>query len=534
VLSLLLACVEPAKVDSSNPAPLESLPTLDSPAESEPARDSDSEPRDSPRDSQPTWIDEDGDGFEAEADCDDQDASIHPGAPEVCGDGVDQDCDGADAGYRSGTVKTGEAELLVYGGDYDRLGNSAAVVQGLAGTGTLRALVGAYADGNGSVLLLDGSEVGELSASSVSRVVGASDDSAFGRDISSAGDADDDGSVDLLVGALWTEGRAGRVTLVRGPLSLGYAVTEADTSWLGEAEDDFLGTGVSGGGDVNGDGLDDLLLGAAGADTSELQAGRAYLLLGPNDHGRPLSEADAVVEGVESAGYVGYDLGLGSDINEDGYHDLAIGAPYADEEGRLYVFLGPVSGTQLATEADTIVRGDGQNANLGWAVRTPGDLNRDGVGDLLVGAPGTWGTQRGQGAVGVLYGPLSGGSHSLDGLGHRLVGEKKDGSAGHAMDVVGDVDGDGWLDLLVGAPTAYQGGIAGQAALFHGPITADRGFADAALLIEGEGSDQVGSAVSGGDLDSDGSVELVLGAYTNGLGGVQAGGVYVLSTCASD
>ena len=100
------------------------------------------------------------------------------------------------------------------------------------------------------------------------------------------------------------------------------------------------------------------------------------------------------------------------------------------------------------------------------------------------------------------------------------------------MDVGGDVDGDGWVDFLVGAPTAYQSGIAGQVALFYGPVTADRGFGDAPLLVEGESSDQVGSAVTGGDLDGDGSIELVLGAYTNGLGGAQAGGVFVMETCA--
>ena len=88
MLTLFLACAEPAKVDSS-PIPSVESPVPESPSESDPPRESDSEPPDSPRDSEPVVIDEDGDGFPLEEDCDDTDASVYPGAREICGDELD-------------------------------------------------------------------------------------------------------------------------------------------------------------------------------------------------------------------------------------------------------------------------------------------------------------------------------------------------------------------------------------------------------------------------------------------------------------
>jgi hypothetical protein len=169
--------------------------------------------------------------------------------------------------------------------------------------------------------------------------------------------------------------------------------------------------------------------------------------------------------------------------------------------------------------------GNTTSAYLGSTLADLGDVTGDGLADLGVGAPGYTGTFSSAGAVFVL-GPLHEGGAPVA----TLLGEATSDGFGTALRGAGDVDGDGVGDVLVGAPAAeVVAGSEGVTWLFLGPVLGALIPGDAALYLHGAaGSDQAGSAVAAGDVDGDGTRELLVGAITNDTGGADAGAVYVV------
>jgi len=207
--------------------------------------------------------------------------------------------------------------------------------------------------------------------------------------------------------------------------------------------------------DVDGDGVQDLLLATEGEDDDALPPGAVHVLAGPVSGIVALSSAAATLTGGEDS-ELGGELAAG-DTNGDGYDDVVA----SGDGDREYVFLGPVSGTHSVAEADAVLR---IAYGAGGSLAT-GDVDGDDVGDVVIGAPGDEDLDR-RSIIYLAYGPFSG-EMELSDTGARFIGNMTD-LAGRSV-AVGDVNDDGLDDVLIGAPGDDVGGkAAGAAYLFYG------------------------------------------------------------------
>jgi len=471
-----------------------------------------------------------------DTDCDDTDEHVYVGAPEDCDDGVVNDCDAsaADALWSCGLGPTeglGDAEVKLLGvAGNDQAGFTVAGAGAVGGDGLPDLLVGAHyhdspANDAGAAYLLTTPTAGDRSLSTASaKLTGDAALDYAGEAICAAGDVDGDGFGDFLMGA-WGDDRAangaGVAWLVYGPVAAGtQAVSSVGVGLTGELAGDTAGYAVAGAGDVNGDGLPDLLVGATGEDTGGSLSGAAYLVLGAPTAGS-LSGAAQKFTGVDAGGRAGKALAGAGDLDGDGLADLAVGGPNVDgtdfDSGVVYLLLGaglPLDGTDLPlSSADVVLSGIAAGDLAGTSVAGVGDTDGDGLDDLLVGAPGESTIGVDGGAAYLLLGlPASG---DLTGAAATLATASAGAHAGCSVASAGDVDGDGAPDLLVGA--YGESGVrseAGAAYLLLGPVVGSVSLADAAVTFQGEAlSDYAGYSVAGaGDVDADGHDDLLFGA----------------------
>jgi hypothetical protein len=315
-------------------------------------------------------------------------------------------------------------------------------------------------------------------------------------------DANGDGHADLAVGAPGTPTSAGSVYVYLGGPS-GLGTTAAKLSDPGNAAGDAFGQSVASAGDINGDGYADLVVGAPGAPSS---TGSAYVYLGGSSGLSttpiPLSNpsdvpGDSFGQSVAGAG----------DVNGDGYADLVVGAPGVSHlTGSVYVYLGGPSGLALipTTLEDP---GDAVGDSFGLSVATAGDVNGDGYADLAVGAPGVSGSV---GNVDVYLGGPSG-------LGSPPTSLSDPGNAprdsfGNSVASAGDFNGDGYGDLVVGAPGVSNS--AGGAYIYYGAASGIGTLPTALDNPDDTPGDSFGVSVAcAGDVNGDGYTDLVVGAY---------------------
>jgi hypothetical protein len=350
--------------------------------------------------------------------------------------------------------------------------------------------------------------------------------------VSDAGDVNGDGHDDVLIGARGNDeggtsevyGAAGAAYLVLGPVTGTLDLSTADAKLVGEEAGDEAGHSVSGAGDVDGDGLDDLLIGAPGDDEVKFNGGAAYVVLGPVTGTVDLSMADAkLVADYWSDLFAGALVSGVGDVNDDGRDDVMV-MPQIYDEGHAYLVLAPVAGTLDLSLADAKLVGEEEGDLLVMGAGA-GDVDADGHDDLLLGAFGEDEGGNDAGAAYLVLGPVTG-TRDLSLADAKLVGESADDWAGAGVAGAGDVDDDGHDDLLIGAVTATVGGAT---YLMLGPVsgTIDLSLADAKLL--GERGDWAGEYVAGaGDVDADGHDDLLIGAYYNSEGGAGAGAAYVV------
>jgi hypothetical protein len=419
-------------------------------------------------------------------------------------------------------------------------------------------------------------------------ISGIGTDTDFGWRVAPAGDVNGDGVTDLVVGDPSNSSVAefaGRAYLFHGPLTTNISSSSAVATISAEAFGDNLGFSVASAGDVNGDGIDDILIGARSNDTNGIQSGRVYLFYGPvsgslsatsadaiifgatfNEVGRAVAPAgdlngdgfDDIVLGTDIAGAgsrgqvfifngplagqrsvatanaiitgsfanesFGESVASAGDVNGDGTNDIIVGAPRFPLDGagtgRAYVFDGPVAGTLIATQANAIIFGEAVNDGFGRSVAAGGDINGDGIADVIVGADQLFGV--GAGKAYVLYGPLSGNIQAAS-AGAILTGETDRDLFGAAVAGTGDFNGDGFSDVTVGA-TEAGGGRAGRAYTFFGPLAGTIPAANASFIITGSPNDQLAMSVASGDLNDDGAPDLIIGApqFTTGAHGYAA------------
>ena len=308
---------------------------------------------------------------------------------------------------------------------------------------------------------------------------GVADGDRAGYSVAGAGDVDGDGLDDLLIGAYYADGTgvsagAAYVVLAAGlGATQAVSLADADCTLDGEAAYDYAGLSVAGVGDVDGDGLDDVLVGGYGNDVAGSAAGAAYLVSGASlVPGSTLWLGDAThrLRGVATLDYAGSRVAGAGDVDGDGLDDLLVGAYYADgggnTSGAVYLVLGASLGASSEVslaDADLVIDGEGEDDLLGQTLGAGGDVDGDGLDDLLVCAPG-W--ERASGVnTGRAYLLLASGltlPGVLSAADADLVLEGRSGthaSRGCASAAVGDIDGDGLHDLVFGDHLDDLGGI---------------------------------------------------------------------------
>jgi hypothetical protein len=519
--------------------------------------------------SRPWYRDTDGDGYgtpgvvavgceggvglvDDSTDCDDRDPQVHPGAEEIWYDGVDQDCGGGDdmdadgdgwAWEGAGGEDCDDGDPAVHPGLLDwadgedrdcdgqidvsqaaahahgALGDAAGAHLGAAlipagdqnGDGATDLLVGGPGRGLAWVLAGGTAAVEPLPAGSLARLASDPTASQAGAAVAAV-DLDGDGVPELAVGA-WLEGGTGAVHLLRGPVAGEHDLATSGTTIAGLRDGDAFGYALAGLTDSDGDGLGEVLIGARGVSEIAPLAGAAWLLPGPAALAGDLSAASAEILGEKERDFAGAAVAAPGDLDGDGLDDVLVGARGETSGGGAYLWLGPVSGTQRLSQADAPFEGRERFDYTGWGLAGAGDTDGDGYRDLLVGAPGRDNDHDGAGVAWLIRGRSTSAwenAPGLEGADAAIEGDATDSQAGWAVAGPGDVDGDRRDDVLVGAPGAADG--AGLVALFLAPRDGRYQLADADLRLQGEPRDRLGEALdSAGDQDADGLPDLLLG-----------------------
>ncbi|CAB5501617.1 hypothetical protein THERMOT_1455, partial [Bathymodiolus thermophilus thioautotrophic gill symbiont] len=300
-------------------------------------------------------------------------------------------------------------------------------------------------------------DLSEVEAGTGGFVINGENDSDYsGYSVSSAGDVNGDGFDDLIVGAFGVDSadgiKAGSSYVVFGKKDNTDAVNLSSVATgiggfviKGESAEDYSGYSVSSAGDVNGDGLSDLIVGAYAADSGQENTGKTFVVFGKKDtNAVNLSSITAgiggfVINGENAWDFSSYSISLAGDVNGDGLSDLIIGAYGANlnnmlNVGRTYVVFGKADNAAIDLSDITLGMGgfiiDGENSDRsGFSVSSAGDVNGDGLDDLIVGAPKANSVA---GKSYVVFGKTNTAAVKLSDVSNGI------GSAGHAIDFQGN------------------------------------------------------------------------------------------------
>lgn len=486
-----------------------------------------------------TYVDEDfeadGDGYVSLEcggdDCDDHSSMVNPGVFELCEDGLDNDCDGRDShcDYH-GESSLADANAKVYS-DTAAYDTARLIIAGDANNdGIDDALVAThYADGyKGGAYLVHGPLSGTAALQDVGYALkpGGSDNYA-GRSIGMA-DVNDDGYLDFGVGA--PDGTE-KEWIVFGPIAADISLDDADIIYTGRYGSETGHGGVLA--DVNGDGIGDAVIGAYEDDTGGTAAGTTFISYGPLTAGdySVRSSYDAALIG-DAGSYAGRYVRAGGDVDGDGMGDVLLAAPYSSKAkpyaGAVYLVAGGQTGDiAIDASADAIFLGETPSDYAGEELDM-GDTNGDGYADVVIGSYNN-GAGSGVGAAYLSLGPCSG---TVDLVSTDVVIEGD--SVGHYFGIglgIADTDGDDSGELVIGA-IGDGGGIGGGGAayLYFGPLSGSLGPADAEAIfygsIAGEGA---GEGIAFGDMDGNGQLDVLIGSPTESSGGSTAGAFYVMN-----
>ncbi len=323
----------------------------------------------------------------------------------------------------------------------------------------------------------------------------------FGYSVSTAGDINNDGYDDIIVGAVSYNSKQGRAYIYLGGANMDSI---PDMVLTGETIDNRFGRSVCTAGDVNGDGYDDVIIGAYFYNSI---TGKVYIYYG----GAPMDGiADVTMTTSDPFSQLGYSVSTAGDVNGDGYDDVIVGANrYNNYQGCTFVYYG---GQHMDNIADMVFTGEHAGDDFGWSVSSAGDVNNDGFSDIFVGAC-YYESNRGKAYI------YYGGTKMDNIVDITFTGETTDNYLGRAVNTAGDFNNDGYDDMIIGASryNDYQG----RAYLYYGSNVPASGVF---ITMTGEQTKNYfgKSLSSAGDVNNDGYDDIIIGAwrYNNDSGRV--------------
>jgi len=332
-------------------------------------------------------------------------------------------------------------------------------------------------------------------------LTGENSSDKFGWSVSGAGDMNGDGFDEVICGAPGFASGKGKMYVYYGSASMDQY---SDITKTGESSSAYFGYSVSDAGDINGDGFNDILAGAYGAN---IFMGKVYFYQYRTDP--PRIPNDLTLTGVPGSGFgiISSDAG---DVNGDGYSDFISSAPYSNGgRGRIFIFYG---GTNMDNTADFTKSGISAGDLFGIAVSGAGDVNGDGYDDILIGTNKIDFASNAKAEI--FYGGVN-----MDTVADVTMYEQQSGTRyGETVSNIGDINSDGYDDVIVG-DMDYNSNV-GRAYIYYGSANMNNAID---LILSGSSPSQFGYCFAPAkDLNGDGYSDLIVGArsYANGLGRV--------------
>ena len=357
------------------------------------------------------------------------------------------------------------------------------------------------------------------------------DNSNFGVSTAFAGDVNGDGFADLLVGAAGSNDRRGLAYVFYGSAS---GITAANHTRLEHAGlvDDWFGSAVASAGDVDADGFADVLVGASGVNKAGEDWGVAYVYQGSVNGVIAKSPTILGVPSSDSYDHFGFAVAGAGDVNGDGYDDVAVGSPGIDragstkgkDRGAVYVYGGSTDGVLRVPDHRLEAPVPLDHDHFGDAGAGAGDIDADGYAELVIGAPGADAVTSDDGTAYVFRGGPRGLSTGASAVLQDTRPNERD-RFGTAVTGIGDANGDGFGDIVVGT----TGDDRGRALIYSGSREGLTGRPTAILEDPlGDGYNDFAESVAGaGDVNGDGFDDLIVGASGTNNGGTYQGSVVI-------